>query len=148
MATKCHFRHVEVEGKLNKRSKKGGANGSVTTYPRKSFQREPGILGSKHAVKFSRAPGTKLKIRERKGPSRGIIPKCAPQERSPCAKIRGKITGGHLCTKKDAPAKQRGIWRNICRKFKNSDKKLRGARICSCFRSINAHDDQKRIKLR
>ena len=32
-----------------------------------------------------KALGTKIKIRERKGPSRGIIPKCEPHERSPCA---------------------------------------------------------------
>ena len=32
-----------------------------------------------------RARGTKLKIRERKGPSRGIVRKCVPHECSPCA---------------------------------------------------------------
>ena len=67
---KCHFRHVD--GKPNKKSKKGGAKGSVAivkecvqlgcvsqdSFPRKSILREPGLLGSKHAVKF-KAPGTK-----------------------------------------------------------------------------------------
>ena len=64
----CHFRHVEAEGKLSKRSKKGGAKGSVAlvkkstqlgcvsqdSHPRKPFEREPGRLGSKHAVKVSK----------------------------------------------------------------------------------------------
>ena len=67
---KYHFRHVD--GKPNKKSKKGGAKGSVAivkeflqlgcasqdSYPRKSILREPGLLGSKHALKFV-APGTK-----------------------------------------------------------------------------------------
>ena len=51
----------------------------------KSKLRELGKLGSKHAVKFSKGMWHQMKIRERKGPSRGIIPKCAPHERSPCA---------------------------------------------------------------
>ena len=64
---KCHFRHVEAEGKPNKKSKKDAAKGSVATlkslhmwvvylkifYQRKSIPREPGKLGSKHTVKFS-----------------------------------------------------------------------------------------------
>ena len=64
----CLFRHVEAEGKLSKRSKKGGAKGSVAflkdstqlgrvsqdSHPRKPFEREPGRLGSKHAVKVSK----------------------------------------------------------------------------------------------
>ena len=50
----------------------------------KSIPREPGMLGSKHAVKFSKGTWHQIKIRERKGPSRGIIQKCAPHERSLC----------------------------------------------------------------
>ena len=55
---------------------------SQDSHPRKSILREKGKLGSKHAVK-----GTwhQIEIRERKGPSRGIIQKCAPHEASPCA---------------------------------------------------------------
>ena len=65
---KCHVRHVEAEGKPSKRSKKGGAKGSVSILkesfqlscvsqdfsPRNSVPRELGKLGSKHAVKFSK----------------------------------------------------------------------------------------------
>ena len=85
--------------KPNKKSKKGGARGSVAilkestqlgcvsqdSYPRKSVLREPGKLGFEHAVKFSKSTWHQIKIRERKGPSRGIIQKCAPHERSPCS---------------------------------------------------------------
>ena len=38
-------------------------------YPRKSILREPGRLGSKHAIKFSKGTWHHIKIRERKGPS-------------------------------------------------------------------------------
>ena len=73
----CFFRHVAAEGTPNERSKKGGAKGSVAilkesiqlgcasqdSYPKKSIQREPGILGTKHTPSNSpRAPGTKLKF--------------------------------------------------------------------------------------
>ena len=43
------------------------------------------MLGSKNTVKFSKSTWHLIKIRERKGPLRGIIEKCAPHERSPCA---------------------------------------------------------------
>ena len=60
------FATVEAEGKPNKKSKKGGAKGPVAilkesiqlgcvsqdSHPRKSILREPGKLGTKHAVKF------------------------------------------------------------------------------------------------
>ena len=58
---------------------------SQDSLPRFSILREPGKLGSKHAVKFSKGIWHQIKIRERKGPSRGIVQKCAPHERSPCA---------------------------------------------------------------
>ena len=58
---------------------------SPDPFPRQSFLREPGMLGSKHAVKFSKGTWHQIKIQERKGPSRGIIPKCALHERSLCA---------------------------------------------------------------
>ena len=63
---------------------------SQDSYPRKSIPREQGKLGSKHTVKFSKGTRHQIKIRERKGPSRGIIPKCAPNERSPCTQKFGE----------------------------------------------------------
>ena len=95
----CHFRHVEAEERPSKKSKKGGAKGSVAfvkaftqlgcvsqdSYARTSIVREPGMFGSKHTVKFSKATWHQIKIQERKGPSRGIIPKCTAHERTPRA---------------------------------------------------------------
>ena len=71
---------VEAEGKPNKKSKKGGAKGSVAilkesaqfgcvsqdSYPSKSILREPGKLGTKRTVKFSKGTWHQIKIRERK----------------------------------------------------------------------------------
>ena len=91
--------NVEEYVKPNKKSQKGGAKGSVAmlnestqfgcvsqdSYPRKSILREPGMLGAKHAIEFSKSSWHQIKNRERKGPSRGIILKCAPHERILCA---------------------------------------------------------------
>ena len=64
------------------------------------------------------------------------------------------------CTKKDAPAKQRGIRRKeygqsyVLFSYRSEGNagacfaKTRGARIRSRFRSINAHDEPRRSKLR
>ena len=41
---------------------------SQDSHPRKSVLREPGNLGSKHTVKFSKGTWHQIKIRERKGP--------------------------------------------------------------------------------
>ena len=79
---KCHFRHVEADGKPYKKSEKGVAKGSVAilkesiqlccvspdSYPRKSIPGEPGKLGSKHTVKFSKGTSHQIKIREKKCP--------------------------------------------------------------------------------
>ena len=125
---KCHFRHVEAEGKPHKRSNKGGAKASVATlkesfqlgcvsqdpYPRKSFLREPGRLGSKHAVKFSKRTWHQIKIRERKGASRGINHKCARHERR-------RITWRDLAPREMRPQCSVGFGEHIY-KLKNSDK--------------------------
>ena len=118
----------EAEGKPSKRSKKGGAKGSVATwkestqldcvsqgsYPRKSIPREQGQLVSKHTVKFSKKTlGTKLKF----GKERVHREELSKSVRLMSVVLaRGNSRTDHmrrLYTKKDAPAKQRGIWRNI-----------------------------------
>ena len=96
----CDFRHVDAEEKKpSKKSKKGSVIGSVgslketiqlgcvsqDSYPRTSISRKEEQVESKHAVKFSKGTWHQMKIRERKGPSRGIIQKREPHERSPCA---------------------------------------------------------------
>ena len=133
---KCRCRHVEAEEKPSKTSKKGGAKGPVAllkestqlgcvsqeSYPRKSVLREPGILGSKHTVKFSTGTWHRIKIRERKGPQRGFIPKCAPHGRHPCAPKFGEVS--HEETMHQERCARKAAWdlaKNIY-KLKNSDK--------------------------
>ena len=74
---KCRFRHVEADAQPSEKSKKSGVKGSVALL-RESFR-----LGCvSHDSR--RARGT-TKIREGRGPSRGVVQKCEPHERSPCA---------------------------------------------------------------
>ena len=54
---------------------------SQNSHPSKSILRKAENFGPNHTVKFSK--GTKN--RERKCPSRGVIQKCEPHERNPCA---------------------------------------------------------------
>ena len=80
---------------------------SHDSYPRKSILRESGMLGSKHTVKFSKGTWHEIKIRERKGPSRGIIQKCAPHGRSLCAqkfedRSHEETLGQERCARKAA----------------------------------------------
>ena len=95
---KCFFRHFEAEEKPSKvkemRFKRISCfvEGVYTiglffgvSIRDKSILRERGKLGSKHTVKFSKTAMRHAQIRERNGPSRGIIQKCEPHERSPCA---------------------------------------------------------------
>ena len=92
----CQVRHTEAGGQPSKKSKKSGEKdqlpherrlfqlGCVSQdYPqkKKSILREVGKLGSKHAVVFSKGTWHHIKIRERKGPSQGVMQKCEPQER-------------------------------------------------------------------
>ena len=83
LATTAFSEMLRRRGSPSKKSKKGGAKGSVASlkesvqlgcvsqdaYPRKSILHEQGKLGSKHAVKFSKGTWHQVKIRERKGPS-------------------------------------------------------------------------------
>ena len=87
-------RHKDAEEMPSKKSKKGSANGSVASlkekvqigcasqesFPQKSILRKVGKLGSNasagHNIKFSGGTWHQIKIRERKGPCRGIIQKC------------------------------------------------------------------------
>ena len=81
MAINADFDIVEAEEKPSKKSKKGGAKGSVAllkestqfgcvsqdSYPRKSIPRKQGKLRSKHAVKFSEGTWHQIKISGKKG---------------------------------------------------------------------------------
>ena len=77
---------------------------SQDSCPRKSIVREPGMLGSKHAVKFSKGTWHQIKIRERKGPSRGITKSVRLMS---VVFARPNLRTDHMrkpCTKNDAPA--------------------------------------------
>ena len=136
MATNVISDTLRLTGKPNKKSNKGGAKGSVATlkesfqlggvsqdsYSRKSILREPGMLGSKHAVKFFKGTWHQINIRERKGSSRGIIPKCAPHERCLSApkfkdRSREETLQQERCARKAAWDLTKNIY-----KLKNSDK--------------------------
>ena len=98
---KCQFRHIDAEEMSSKKSKEGSAKGSVAllkeevqlgcvsqdSNPKKSILRKVGTTG------IERVSGTQRKILRRHlapnqnsgKPSRGIIQKCEPHERSLCA---------------------------------------------------------------
>ena len=83
---------------------------SQDSYPRKSFLREEGKLGSKRAVKFSKGTWHQIEIRERKGPSRGVVFGCGPRERSPCAPKSEERSQEEALHQERCAAEQDGIW--------------------------------------
>ena len=156
MAINADFDMLRQRKSPAKSQRKGGAKGSVAvlkesfqlgcvsqdSHPRKSFLRKQEKLGSSHAVKFSKGARHQIKIRERKGPSRGIVQKCEPHERSPCA------------PKFERPQSSMGFVEKKKYKLKNANKatfftpveaRVMPAPITS---KRNAHDEQKRLKLR
>ena len=85
---------------------------------------ELGKLELKHSVKFSKGTWHQIKIRERNGPSRGIVQKCAPHERSPCAPTPEERS--HEETLIQERSARNAAWdlaKNIY-KLKNSDKTM------------------------
>ena len=131
---------------------------SQDSYPRKSFLREPGMLGSKHTVKFSKGTWHQIKIRERKGPSRGVVQKFALHGRSLCPSIFGERSHEETLIRercvalgeKPLQAQEFGQSYVLCswwsQRYVNTChfKETRRARTRSRFRSIDAHDEQKK----
>ena len=122
----CLTRHTEADGQPSKKSKKSDRKGSVASlkesvqmgcvsqdsHPRKPILRKEVKLGSNHAVRFSKGTWNHVKIRERKGPSRGVTQKCEPHERHPCANQFEERSQDET---KDAPAEYHGTWRkSVC----------------------------------
>ena len=120
-------KEVFSEGKPNKRSKKGGAKGSVAilmesaqlgcvsqdSYPRKSVPSEPGMLGSKKRRQILRRHLTHQKEtgkvsvhREELSNSVRLMSVVLARQNSRKDLMR------RPCTKNDAPAEQHGILRN------------------------------------
>ena len=132
---KCFFRHVDAEDKVQQKGKiKVVAKGLCCNiegvvflkifYPRQSIQRKSGKLGSKTHRQILRrhlAPnsnsGKKGSI-ARNHP-KGVHLNCVGPRAS---KFERRSHGEDFCTKKDAPAEQRGIRREIFTMVKNSDK--------------------------
>ena len=165
----CHFRHIEAEGNPAKSRRKEVRKDQLRCWRSlynwvvyfkilirdSPFHCNLGIEKRRQILQWHL---------ERKGPSRGIIQKCAPHERSPCAPKFEERSHGRPWSKNDTPAKQRGTWRKYLQAqefghtyFLYSNWKMdagtyfnktRGARIRSWFRTIGAHDEQKRITLR
>ena len=117
---------------------------SQDSYPRKSILREPGNLGSKHTVKFSKGIWDQIRIRERKGPSRGTFQKCA-------------LTSVVLARKNWRTVDMR-IRHMIYEHFRATEsyeavagahfQETRRTIIRNRFKSVFAHDEQKRLKVR
>ena len=89
---------------------------------RKFILREVPKLGSNHTVKFSMGTWHHTKIRERKGPSRGVTQKCEPQQRSPCSpkfedRTQEETAQQERCARREA----RDLAKHV-RKLKNTDK--------------------------
>ena len=111
---KCHFQHVKTEGKPNKKSKKGGAKGSVVVYLKILIRENLLFVNLENwdqntPSNSPMVPGTKSKFgRERvhrEGLSKSVRLMSAVLAR------RNSRTD-HMrrpCTKKDAFAKQHGI---------------------------------------
>ena len=80
----CYFRHVELEEKPNKKSKKGGAKGSVAKL--KNWHKRIAYL--RILIRRSRFYGKDDNweaVTRFKSHDAGIVQKCEPHERSPCA---------------------------------------------------------------
>ena len=181
----CYFRHVELAEKPNKKSKKRGANGSVAVlkeltwmncvsrdpHPKKSIPWKEGQLGSSHKVQFSRSTWHHIKIREREGSSLGIIQKCEPHERSPCAPKFAERSQQYTLQQERCPRRDARKLAKIFLKLKNLDKATfyspnedwenkknsgagthftigRGERIRGWFRKFNALAEQEEFELR
>ena len=101
--------------------------------------------------------------RERKGPSQGVIQKCEPQERNPCAP-KFQDTGGNLATRTMRSQRSMKFHEKVCKlKIKDkatffslaeawvipppSSKKPEVREFMVDFRSVDAHAEPKRFKL-
>ena len=100
---KIRFRHAEVDGQSSKKSKKKKwCKGCISRFlSEKVLSMERGKKEPNHTVKFSKGTWHHIQIPERKGPSRGVIQKCEPHERNPCAPKFAERT------QDDAPRKMR-----------------------------------------
>ena len=90
--------------------------------PRKSILWKDGKLGPKRTVKFSKGTWHHIKIRERKGPSRGVIQKCDPHERNPCAPRFEERTQDDTLHQERCARREAWDLAKVVYKFKNKNK--------------------------
>ena len=130
---------------------------------KKSFKLEVGKLGSKHTVTFSRGTWHHVKIRERKGPSQGVVQKCEPQEQIPWApkfeeRTQDETLEQEQCARREAWDLANNVsW--LKKEEKDtfyspaeawvmlappSKKKARSSRTCGRLRSVYAHAERKK----
>ena len=99
----CIYRHADGEEKPSRKSKKESTQGAVANLrhrkvqgcvsqnsdPKKSILRKAGQTrlnaSAGHTIKFSGRTWYEIQIRQRKGPSGGVIQKGEPHEPNPCA---------------------------------------------------------------
>ena len=143
---KCYFRRVEAEEKPSKKSKRGGAKDLSL--------RKEGKLGSHHTVPFSKGTWHHIKIRERKGPSRGTSKVWTSWAWYLRARVWGEVRRRDLAPRKTRPRSSMGLGQKYeqaqeCGESQGNHRTyfriFRIARIRSRFRSINAHAEQKKI---
>ena len=135
---KCHFRHVETKGKPNKKSKKGGAKGSVAilkqsialgcvsqgSYPKNLFYVNKENWDQHTPSKSPKALGTQLKFGKEEV-HREVLTQSVRLVRVVLA--RRNWRKDHMRrprTMKDAPAKQRGNLAKNMYQLQNSDKTM------------------------
>ena len=131
----CLYRHADGEEKPSKRSKSESTRGTVAILteekvqgcvsqhsdPKKSFLRKAGQTrlnaSAGHAIKFSGRTWYEIQIRERKGPSRGVIQKGEPHERNPCAPTFEERTPEE--TSRQEECVRKAAW-GLARKYRSS----------------------------
>ena len=138
---------------------------SHNSAPKKSILRKAGRTRLNasvgHAIKFTGRTWYEVRIRERKGPSRGFIQKGEPHERNPSAP---KNTWGNLTTRRVRPQSSMELGeKNVQSQGRGqsyvlfscenkgtgaSVHKRRRTYVCGWFGSFNAHAEQAGWKLR
>ena len=133
---KCHFRHVEAEGKPNMKSKKKVVRKDQLPYwtslynwvvylkmriRQNLFHVDLECWDQNTPSKLSKGTWHQIKIRERNDPSRGIIQKCALHERGPCAPKFGESSHEEtLHQERSGPQSSVGFGEKNIYKLKNS----------------------------
>ena len=110
---KCHFRHVEAEGKPNKRSKEGGTKGSVVCL--KILIRENLVYVKREnwdqdtPSNSPKAPGTKSKIGKERVHRKELFKSVSLKNAILVRQIQGEVTRGNLATRTMRPRSSTGL---------------------------------------